>query len=64
MIQDFLWWVGEKSWLNGVCLSACLFKTLAPGAPMGGQIEAGKAPFDTPEGQNDDGVNRGAIGAM
>ena len=31
---------------------------------MGDQIEAGEAPFDAPEGQKDDGVNRGAIGAM
>ena len=24
MIEDFLWWVAEKSWLNSLCLSDCL----------------------------------------
>ena len=30
---------------------------------MGCHIKAGEAPFDAPEGQKDDGANRGTIGA-
>ena len=26
MIEDFLWWIAEKGWLNGVCVSVCLSK--------------------------------------
>ena len=63
MIEDFLCWVAEKRWANGVCVSVFVCPSiLAPGARKAGQIGTGEAPFDAPEWRKDDGANRGAIG--
>ena len=61
MIENFLSWVAEKRWANGVCVSVCS-RILAPGARTAWLILTGEAPFDAPERRKDDIDNRRAIG--
>ena len=52
MLEDFPWWVAEKSRLNGVCLSVCLCvrsNILAPGALTARPIGTGESSFVAPE---------------
>ena len=66
MIEDFLSWVAEKSWLNGVCVCVSFwpFKHFGTWSTNGwADRVGGSAPFDAPERQKDDCANRGEIGA-
>ena len=66
MIEDFLWWVAEKSWANDVSMRVCVCvcpSILAPAARTAEPIGTGEAPFDAPKRRKYDGANRGAIGA-
>ena len=62
MIEDFLWWVAEKSWFHGICgcVSVCP-SILAPGARTAGPIGTGVGSFDATERWKDDGANCKAI---
>ena len=65
MNEDFLWWVGEKHWADGVCQSVSQYvcpRTFVNNMRTAGPIGTGEAPIDAPFRRNDDGDSRESIG--